>query len=57
MIFQFLIRYDSQGLIPDYLVEDQKPHSSVAGRGVWGTATGIVNRIPSPELREGIAAN
>ncbi len=24
MIFQFLIRYDSQGLIPDYLFEDHK---------------------------------
>ncbi len=24
MIFKFLIRYDSQGLIPDYLVEDHK---------------------------------
>ncbi len=24
MIFKFLIRYNSQGLIPDYLVEDHK---------------------------------
>jgi hypothetical protein len=46
MIFHFLIRYDSRGLIPDYLVEDHKARGLVHVQG-WVTPTqaDVIRRI------------
>ena len=48
MIFKNLIRYDSQGLIPDYLVEDHKK----GGRGGFRTGGGA-KIPPNPPLPKG----